>query len=243
MLRGTCVRRRYAVLSFVIVGLAEGSVVLSVLTNGFVLPLIAASIRTAALSVLLPICQKSMADQGGTKAEIDAFLGSTALAFEIVLALPAFAFLMRNPSVEAAFGSAITLMVLEVVGKQAYLAYFRLRHDGDPAALRSALDMLEVRLVYEEVGEKLCILVAPILAYMLDRGKEGRAPIGQLFLATFCIFAMEELVDSLLLIVMARHGVNALHVKPTFNLRMALKLGVLIAAEFGVLLVADKAMS
>ena len=80
---------------------------------------------------------------------------------------------MRNPSLGAAVGSALTLMVLEVVGKQAYLTYFRLRHEGNLTALRSALDMLEVRLVYEEVGEKLCILVAPFLAYMLDRGKEG----------------------------------------------------------------------
>ena len=136
--------------------------------------------------------------------------------------------------------SALTLMILEVIGKQAYLAYFRLRHEADPVALRNALDMLEVRLVYEEVGEKLTILVAPFLAYMLDRGKEGRASVAQLSLATFCVYAMEELVDSLLLIVMAKHGVNALRVKPAFNLRTALYLGCGISAAFGFLQIADQ---
>ena len=51
---------------------------------------------------------------------------------------------------------------------------------------------------------------------------------------------IEEVVDFMLLIVMAKHGVNALRVKPAFNLRMALLLGFIIAAEFGLLLVADQ---
>ena len=82
--------------------------------------------------------------------------------------------------------------------------------------LRSALDMLEVRLVYEEVGEKLCLLAAPFIVYRLDRDKEETATGGELAFATFCVFMIEEAVDSLLLIVMAKHGVNALRVKPTF---------------------------
>ena len=100
--------------------------------------------------------------------------------------------------------------------------------------------MLEVRLVYEEVGEKLSILVAPLIAYSLDSGNKGTPSAEQLTFATFCMFAMEELVDSLLLIVMAKHGVNALRVKPAFNLRTALTLGFLIGAEFGCLLIADQ---
>ena len=59
---------RYAILSFVIVDLAKGSPVLSVVMNGLVLPLIAASIRTSGLSIMLPIIQKNMADMGKTKA-------------------------------------------------------------------------------------------------------------------------------------------------------------------------------
>ena len=51
---------------------------------------------------------------------------------------------------------------------------------------------------------------------------------------------IEEVVDSLLLIVMAKNGVNALRVKPAFNLRTALLLGFLIAAMFGILLVVDQ---
>ena len=122
----------------------------------------------------------------------------------------------------------------------AYLGYHRLRHEGDPVGLRSALDTLEVRLVYEEVGEKLCLLVAPFLVYSLDRGKEETAAAGQLALATFCVFMIEEVVDSLLLIVMAKNGVNALRVKPAFNLRTALLLGFAIAAMFGILRIADR---
>ena len=127
-----------------------------------------------------------------------------------------------------------------VFGKQAYLGYYRLRHEGDPAGLRMALDTLEVRLVYEEVGEKLCLLVAPLIAYSLDRGKEGASTVGELAFATLCVFAIEEVVDSLLLIVMAKHGVNALRVKPAFNLRSALFLGCVIATVFGFLQIAER---
>ena len=92
--------------------------------------------------------------------------------------------------------------------------------------------MLEVRLVYEEVGEKLSLLVAPFLAYSLDRGKEEASSVEQLVAATSCVFAIEEFVDSVLLIVMAKNGVNALRVQPSFSLRAALMLGFLIAAMF-----------
>ena len=51
---------------------------------------------------------------------------------------------------------------------------------------------------------------------------------------------IEEVVDSLLLIVMAKNGVNALRVKPAFSLRTALMLGFMIAAMFGMLLVVDQ---
>ena len=55
-----------------------------------------------------------------------------------------------------------------------------------------------------------------------------------------CIFSMEEVVDSLLLIVMAKHGVNALRVKPAFSLRTSLELGFLCASMFAGLLVANQ---
>ena len=213
---------------------------MSVITNGLVLPLFAASIRTAALSVLLPTTQKDMEHTGNTQAEIDSTLGNVSVAFEVCLALPAVALLMRNPSFGAIVGSAFTLMAVEVFGKQAYLAFYRMRHEGDPVGLRKALDVLEVRLVYEEVGEKLCLLVAPFIAYSLDRDKDGRASGEQLALATLCVFVIEEVVDSVLLIVMAKNGVNALRVKPAFNVRTALLLGCMIAAMFGALQIADQ---
>ena len=43
-----------------------------------------------------------------------------------------------------------------------------------------------------------------------------------------------------LLIVMAKSGVNALRVKPAFNLRTALMLGFIVSAVFGCLKVADQ---
>ena len=94
--------------------------------------------------------------------------------------------------------------------------------------------------MYEEIGEKLCLLVAPLLAFSLDRDKEGTASAGDLAFATFCIFALEEVVDLLLLIVMAKHGVNALRIRPVFNLRVALFFGFIVAAEVGILMIADQ---
>ena len=39
---------------------------------------------------------------------------------------------------------------------------------------------------------------------------------------------------------MAKNGVNALRVRPAFNLRTALLMGFLIAAMFGLLQIADQ---
>ena len=61
-----------------------------------------------------------------------------------------------------------------------------------------------------------------------------------MFVATLLIFAMEEMVDSLLLIVMVKHGVNALRIKPAFSLRVALMLSAIIATMFGGLQIADR---
>ena len=91
---------------------------LSVVTNGLVLPLLASVIRTAALTVMLPIVQRDMAALGQPQAEIDAVLGNFLVMAEVALALPAITLLMRNPSLGAAVGSAFTLMALEVFGKQ-----------------------------------------------------------------------------------------------------------------------------
>ena len=71
--------------------------------------------------------------------------------------------------------------------------------------------------------------------------RAGRlSTVGELAFATLCVFAIEEVVDSLLLIVMAKHGVNALRVKPAFNLRSALFLGCVIATVFGFLQIAER---
>ena len=74
--------------SFYVVRVAEDSVLLNLLTNGLVLPLIAASIRTSGLSIMLPIIQKNMADMGNSQSEIDSALGNVALAMEAIRYAP-----------------------------------------------------------------------------------------------------------------------------------------------------------
>ena len=78
--------------------------------------------------------------------------------------------------------------------------YFNQRHANDPEKLRQALDILETRLVYEQIGEKYCIFVAPFMAYMLskDLEKEDRPSVEQLRDVTAITFAMEEFVDTVL---------------------------------------------
>ena len=101
-------------------------------------------------------------------------------------------------------------MAVEVAGKHAYLAYFRKRHENDAEGLRKALDVLEIRIVYEEIGEKIAIFVAPFVVTRLDPGRSAMRLAG--FAAL--LFAIEEVVDVVLVIVMARYEVNALRVKP-----------------------------
>ena len=48
---------------------------------------------------------------------------------------------------------------------------------------------------------------------------------------------MEEVVDMILLILMAKHEVNALRVKPAFSLRTAISQGFLVAAACGLMTV------
>ena len=132
-------RDRYSVLSFTVVGLAGDSFLMNILTNGLMLPLFAACIRTTGLTVAFPVMVRNMVNVGQPQNEIEAALGNAALAFEVVLALPAVVLLMKNPSIEAAITSAAILLAVEVAGKHAYLAYFRLR-DGaiqSPSAERS----------------------------------------------------------------------------------------------------------
>ena len=95
---------RYVIMSFEFVALAEGSLGMNVLTNGLVLPIGAAVIRTTALSLLLPKVQDDMADVGSSQAEIDAQLGLFATCFEIALVVPSTTLLYKNPSTDAALG-------------------------------------------------------------------------------------------------------------------------------------------
>ena len=97
--------------------------------------------------------------------------------------------------------------------------FFKSRHEHDRPALRRALDLFEVRLVYEEIGEKAVILTAPATGYYLDRRKEEHASTTQLFHVTAIVFVAETLVDMLLYILMARQEVNALRVTPRFDLQ------------------------
>ena len=113
--------------------------------------------------------------------------------------------------------------------------YFKQRHAHDPDKLRQALDIIETRMVYEQIGEKYCLLVAPFMAYMLskDLEKEDRPSMEQLGEVTGITFAMEEFVDAMLAIAMARLEVNALRVTPRLNARFVLILGFLSGSAYG----------
>ena len=107
----------------------------------------------------------------------------SASAFELLIAISSMVLLMINPSSEAAVSSGITMLTVEVISEPLYLVcssppprfapsrrrpssqvYYRQRYSDEPEKLRLALATLEVRLVYVQIGEKVCILAAPYMA-------------------------------------------------------------------------------
>ena len=105
---------RYTTLSFALVGLAGDSVGLSIVTNGLPASAARGDHPHDRPSRSRSPCRKSMTRMGQVQAEIDEVLGNIALVFEVFLAVPAIALLMRNPSLEAALSSASRLLGLEV---------------------------------------------------------------------------------------------------------------------------------
>ena len=118
--------------------------------------------------------------------------------------------------------------------------YFNQRYENQPEELRQALSLFEYRLLYEQIGEKYCILAAPFMAYMLskDLEKEDRPSVEQPRDVTGITFAMEEFVDVVLNIAMARVGVNTLRVTPQLKMKLVLMLGFASGAMYGFLRVA-----
>ena len=75
------------------------------------------------------------------------------------------------------------------------------------------------------------------MAYMLskDLEKEDRPSVEQLGEVTGITFAMEEFVDAMLAVAMARLEVNALRVTPRLDAEVVLMLGFLGGAVYGMM--------
>ena len=190
--------------------------------------MIASFLRTVTLSLFLPIIQGQMVGMSMPQSDIDALLGNLATVLEAILAMPSFVLLFRQASLDAALASAVSLVLVEVAGKHAFLTHVRLRHEGNAEGLRRTLDIHEVRLVYEEIGEKMCIVTAPFIALMMDRNRD----VPQLVRLTVYVLAVEEIADVLLIIMCAQHEVNVLRVKPRASGRYAVALVFALAGMY-----------
>ena len=123
------------------------------------------------------------------------------------------------------------MLLVEVMSKYSYLRFYQLKFRGDPVSFQKALDVLEVRIVYEQIAEKISIIAAPFVAYNL--GDHSWAVAGRMAYVAAIIFAMEEVIDTAMNIEMARHGVNSLRVRPRLSARLMLLLGSVIGANYG----------
>ena len=130
-------------------------------------------------------------------------------------------------------------LLVEVAGKALWVPYIERHHRNDPERLKTEKKTLELRLVYEAIGEKMCIMTGPFIAIALAPTMQGDdddahfmtpselAEVGTWYLA------MEEVVDALVLVMMARFNIYALRVRPTLSARVTLNQGLLCSCIFG----------
>ena len=93
--------------------------------------------------------------------------------------------------------------------------------------------------MHEAVGEKMCIMIGPFIAHTLapalqnddDDEYERNTPTELAEIAGIFLL-MEEVVDALGLVIMARFRIYALRVRPQLSARVVLLLGVMTGTAF-----------
>lgn len=219
--------------SFWFVQLAGKNEQLQVVINGLVLPTIACVARTLGLYHTMPMAQNLMIKYG--QAHVDRVSGEVATAVETSLTQAAVTMMFQSSTSSAALGSALLYLLVEVAIKAMWVPYLEWYYSNDPETLKTEKKFLEVRIVYEAVGEKICIMIGPFFAYALSqavRSDDGgddddTATPSELAEIAGVYLAMEEVVDMLGLVVMASRSIYALRVRPQLSLRAAFSQGAL----------------
>ena len=96
--------------------------------------------------------QKSLITYG--QAHVDRVSDEMATGVETALTQAAVTMMFQSSSRSAALGSALVYLLVEVTIKATWVPYLEWYYSNDPQALKTEKKFLEVRIVYEAVGEK-----------------------------------------------------------------------------------------
>ena len=133
-------------------------------------------------------------------------------------------------------------LLVEVTAKALYKPYIEWYYSNDPEGLAKEKRLLEVRVVNEAIGEKMCIMMGPFIAHALgpalrrglDDDDHVQTTPGELAEIGGTYLLMEEMVDALVIVLLARYSIYALRVRPQLSMRSALiMLGWLTSCIFG----------
>ena len=167
-------------------------------------------------------------------------MGGAATATEVVLTQSATTMMYLSESKSTALTSAGVYLLVELTAKALWKPYIEWYYSNDPEGLAKEKRLLEVRVVNEAIGEKVCIMMGPFLAHALGpalrRGLDDdhiQTTPGELAEIGGTYLLMEEVVDALVIVLLARHSIYALRVRPQMSVRSSVTLGWLTSCVFG----------
>ena len=189
---------------------------------------------------MMPIMEPALVKQGGQE-YADRVMGDTATSFEVILTQSATTMMYMSESKSTALASASVYLLVEVTAKALYKPYIEWYYSNDAEGLAKEKRLLEVRVVNEAIGEKMCIMMGPFLAHALgpalrrgcDDDDHVQTTPGELAEIGGTYLLMEEMVDALVIVLLARYSINALRVRPRLSVRSSLVLGLLTSGVFG----------